>query len=835
MKKFLFALAGFLLTMLISVNAFAATGRGVITASSLTLRKGAGTSYAKLTAIPKGKTISITASTKDSSGTTWYKTTYSGKTGYVSGSYVTFTPTSKMYTVKKSGGKYYSYLDGKKASYTGFVYAKINNKTAYWYFKSGIFQSAQKGFVETSLDGVTGVYYVGSGQKATCTKLMTYNGALTYIKAGRVDLTYTGFATTGSKWYYCVKGVAATSKSGFISGTVNGTSGYWYCVKGLVQTSKNGFVKSSVDGTSMWTWVKNGRIDTSVTGLKKGSPKLLYMVKGRHDTSYTGFAKYDSSWYYVVKGLVDFKYSGEVKGKVDGETATWVVEGSKVIEKAFTPCRGIITGIINMRGGVGTSYSIVYTFDKIVYLSLTDREKDSSGVYWYKTTYSGHTGWISGKYVTLFTNTDDDYIASTSTTGIATINTSSVTVYQGPGTKNKKLGTITDKTAKLTLYNAQLGDDGAYWFRMTCGSLSGYVKKSELKITFKTNVKSDSDFEAYLTAQGFPESYKKQLRLLHEKYPNWKFVANYIDDDFTDVVNGQYAFGSMLPAASYGTWSGTRAISIIGNSEVIDAWKSKDADAYKNGSYVTGWDGDYWVIPHKDIVKYYLDPRNFLDENHIFQFLSLEYESYQTAAAIKSAAVAMGSSWLSKNYTHTTDNTTINYPNVLATAGKTYGINPISLVSIITQELGTEETALTRNQISGTCSGYKGYYNYYNIGAYVDSNYSKAYLRALATAKGTWTISSITNFPWNTRAKAIHGGAQYFANSYIKNNQYTLYYKKFNVINGNNQHQFSTAIQSADSEGKLLKKAYTDDLLEKELTFYIPVYSGMPSTAAGLP
>ena len=36
---------------------------------------------------------------------------------------------------------------------------------------------------------------------------------------------------------------------------------------------------------------------------------------------------------------------------------------------------------------------------------------------------------------------------------------------------------------------------------------------------------TDADFEAYLNAQGFPESYKPYLRSLHAQYPNWKFRA----------------------------------------------------------------------------------------------------------------------------------------------------------------------------------------------------------------------------------------------------------------------------------------------------------------------
>ena len=69
---------------------FTITKKGTTT-SALNMRKGAGTSYGKITTIAKGKTL-VLYSSKTVSGTTWYKVKYkvSGvyKTGWISGSYV---------------------------------------------------------------------------------------------------------------------------------------------------------------------------------------------------------------------------------------------------------------------------------------------------------------------------------------------------------------------------------------------------------------------------------------------------------------------------------------------------------------------------------------------------------------------------------------------------------------------------------------------------------------------------------------------------------------------------------------------------------------------------
>lgn len=69
---------------------FTITKKGTTTAA-LNMRKGAGTSYGRITTLPKGKTL-VLCSSKTVSGTSWYKVKYkvsgSYKTGWISGSYI---------------------------------------------------------------------------------------------------------------------------------------------------------------------------------------------------------------------------------------------------------------------------------------------------------------------------------------------------------------------------------------------------------------------------------------------------------------------------------------------------------------------------------------------------------------------------------------------------------------------------------------------------------------------------------------------------------------------------------------------------------------------------
>lgn len=65
-------------------------GTGVVTASALNMRSGPGTGYSRITTLPNGATVTVLA---QSGG--WYQVSYGGKTGYVSGEYIRFTPATQ--------------------------------------------------------------------------------------------------------------------------------------------------------------------------------------------------------------------------------------------------------------------------------------------------------------------------------------------------------------------------------------------------------------------------------------------------------------------------------------------------------------------------------------------------------------------------------------------------------------------------------------------------------------------------------------------------------------------------------------------------------------------
>ena len=350
-------------------------------------------------------------------------------------------------------------------------------------------------------------------------------------------------------------------------------------------------------------------------------------------------------------------------------------------------------------------------------------------------------------------------------------------------------------------------DDGFKWYRIKFSKndkeKEGYVR-SDLVTIVNTNYNtqsSDADFEERI--KEFPDDYKAQLRALHEKYPNWQFEAVKTGLEWSDVVKNESKVGRNLVAKTS-----------------IASWKSTEPQAYNWASNTWyGFDGGSWAAASTELIQYYLDPRNFLDDSGIFQFETLEFKDYQNVDGVKNA---LAGTFMAGDYSDT-DGETRSYASTFFEAGQNYGINPYHLASRAVQEQGV----LGRSQsIAGNVSGLENLFNYFNIGAFA-ANGNSATINGLYYAAG-----ADENYlrPWNSRYKSINGSAKYIADKYVSVGQNTLYFQKFNVVNSKNgiySHQYMSNIVAASYESARLKKAYSD--LNTKLIFRIPVYNNMPS------
>lgn len=350
----------------------------------------------------------------------------------------------------------------------------------------------------------------------------------------------------------------------------------------------------------------------------------------------------------------------------------------------------------------------------------------------------------------------------------------------------------------------------------------GYVQAKYISLAKKriqkkvaVTVLSEKEFEEEMTRQGFPDSYKNSLRVLHAAYPYWQFQAYKTGLDWNSAVDGESKLG----------------VSLISNSK-SEAWKSKEAGAYDaaTGKWKV-FDGSTWVAASREAIMYYMDPRNFLTTQGIFQFEMLEYQpQYQTLAGINQ--ILANTPFANAKFTYTDDvdgqEREITYAAAFEEAAKQSGVSPYHLASRSKQEVVTGPTT-TSSAVTGTAEGCPGIYNFYNIGATSGTN---PVMNGLNWASKEDTFLR----PWNNRYRSIVGGAMYIGSNYINRGQNTGYLQKFNVTPVNTYgHQYMTNVEAANSEALKTKNAYSGMLDSVPLVFSIPVYENMPEENCAAP
>lgn len=306
---------------------------------------------------------------------------------------------------------------------------------------------------------------------------------------------------------------------------------------------------------------------------------------------------------------------------------------------------------------------------------------------------------------------------------------------------------------------------------------------------------SEIKYDASNNASVFPDSYKGYITALKQAHPNWIIKAFYTNLDWNSVINSE----------SSGTYSRVQ------NSAYPDAWKRLESSNDAN------YNAAGYVLASKAAVAYTMDPRNFLNDQGIFQFRVVDQNV--SSDNIKSVNETM-------TYTPMKDT---DYDDIITRVGQALGVSPLFIVSRIRQETSCD--IINNTSINGKHSSHPGYYNFFNIGAYDSASSSVQYGINLAYSKG-----------WNTPEKGITGGVEWLKNNYIKYGQNTVYFQKFDVANpyGNAvallSYQYMSNINAPASEAKIAYDGLSRaGKLDNTYTFYIPIYNNMPETASVYP
>lgn len=334
---------------------------------------------------------------------------------------------------------------------------------------------------------------------------------------------------------------------------------------------------------------------------------------------------------------------------------------------------------------------------------------------------------------------------------------------------------------------------------------------------------TNEQFESYMDSQGFPETYKDSLRELHRMHPNWILTAYQTGISWDDAISSENVVGRNLIPNSYSV-----------------AWKSLETGAYNwDTNQFIIYDGSTWVTASADALAYFIDPRNWLDEQSVFMFENLEYKpDYQDVEGVE--ALLVNTPFYHTSYTYVDSNgitRTTTYAETFITAAEYSGVSPYHLASRVRQEIVTSSTTVS-NSATGTVEGYEGLYNFYNIGAYHSTVSGGAIKNGLKYARNGASNNDALNtgslIPWTDPFRAIVGGAYIIGQNYINRGQNTIYLQKFNMTADNTfMHQYMANVVAPSSESKKMATAYTD--LEKPITFSIPVFDNMPDIPSPKP
>ncbi len=376
-------------------------------------------------------------------------------------------------------------------------------------------------------------------------------------------------------------------------------------------------------------------------------------------------------------------------------------------------------------------------------------------------------------------------------------------------------------------------------------------------------------FEDELLNAGFPKSYIEPLSKLHDKYPNWVFVPMLTGLDWQASINGERTPHSQQ---------------LI--EKIVEPWMQCSCAQCYGKTY----EGGGWVSASEDAVKYYMDPRNFLTEEYIFQFENIRFDEAQTIEGIESI---LSWTWMHNAdityydafgnlLTYSENGQNIKYSEAILRAARDSNVSAYYLASKIVQEVGSTDPSNVTTAC-GTSYPYNGIYNYYNIGAYTgaldglrwangymetirstvmysEANIASSQVVTIPSATTVYFAYDLGDFygvravvggvmyagfvmkdnikvateygrPWNNPYQSIYYGAQWIYKNFV-DTQFTGYLQKFNVNPESNtlyEYEYMANVRAAASESYYTYSAYkSNGNLESRKVFSIPVFVNMP-------
>lgn len=210
-----------------------------------------------------------------------------------------------------------------------------------------------------------------------------------------------------------------------------------------------------------------------------------------------------------------------------------------------------------------------------------------------------------------------------------------------------------------------------------------YLHPTGWKANLGTTDQTDTAFEEMI--KDFPDSYKPYLRQMHLEHSSWTF---------TPMKTGVTI---------------EEAAEVVKTTGSINSTNTKLTELDANGNPIPTNEKN-WYRPNSEVTRFYLDPRNFLNETYVFMFENLSYIEIDESII----QGVLNNNELIKGM-DTIDNQS--YSSIFKEAGSVANVNPVYLASLSVHEVGSQTLLVTGQEFVYENVTYSGLFNFYNIGA----------------------------------------------------------------------------------------------------------------------
>lgn len=811
---------------------------------------------------PITSTIKVPTTNGCSAG--WYEVDYNGTTGYICSLYVSTSGITAR--INSDGGM--NLRNGAGTNYSKF--GTIENDTMVTLVNSTKYKGTgcSKGWYKLSYNTYASKYacanYIDSYNANTTAIVTTRSGSLvrtspnstTSIATLKYNQAVTLYGTTKYKGYNC----SGKYYKVYYQGKVR-----YVCSNSLLTTNHNATI-NNLAGVKVWTGpgrdydsIGTFKYNYNVSLLSTTKYKGLGCGSGYYKIKVTGYTRYICSALVSTSSLsttTTDQVNARSGAGTNYSTTTTIPKNTNVILLSETKYKGTgcTDGWLKISLNSGTSY-ICSTYTKLNPKANVTTPNQNQNT----TTNNNTTTTTPPANTTTNKNKTVTKVSLNSSIGYYTTNKWTYKINEDYATVRKTAGGAVQEYIYLGTEVKPLSTSGQYTKISYYNGKTGWIF-TRLIDEYSKVTKQDTSYCTKLKNEGFPESYCPALSYLHSKYPNWTFKAEKTGDTFKNAVineskknytqakQSEYLYSSkIVEAPDWKVASDSYMAYLLDPRNYLN---EKNIFAFEDLSYNSSYhtkatvrdvlDGTY--LDTDTYASYFVNAGKTYKVSpiHLASRVKQEGGSNSTYAPVSGTVTSTWklseTGYLCSVYAPLVNGNPVvksgynlvlfNAPNVNNAGYKYANGTTIRVNSSDTLTLATTKT-YTGNGCSGAWykvnvyKSLKGYYNYYNIGAYGDN----PTLRGLAAAAGY--VDDLEGTPWDTRQKAITYGAKFIAEGYINKGQDTLFYQKFNVgpkTTNKYTHQYMTNIIAPANESLSTYYLYNST----NYVFKIPVFDEMP-------